>query len=167
MAESKDQAIRHAIAVEKYFQEQVHECEEKLNRLREHLDNAKGYRSSITSVPSRIFGESQQQARSFRELLTDTIYLVLRGERPLHRTDVLERVVAQGVHVGGNDPLSTIAPYMTSDARFTSDGRGNWTLAEEVQVEKDDPKGEESESEATEKEEYVGNIIDLTAINNA
>ena len=166
MTEKKDQVIQDAIAVEKYFENQVHEYEERLNRLREQLNGAEVYRASIISVPSRIFGESQQQARSFKELLTDTICEVLTEDRPLHRTDVLERVVAKGVHVGGNDPLATIAPYMTADPRFTSDGKGNWTLSEEGL---DDPKKDEgsvSES-AVRKEEYMGNVIDLTTINDS
>ena len=61
--------------------------------------------------------------------ITDAIYEVLETESPLHRRDILERVEASGVIIGGKDKLQNLSAYLSEDRRFQPAERGHWTLA--------------------------------------
>ena len=72
---------------------------------------------------------------TFTAQITAGVEAILREERPLHRTVILKRLVAGGLHVGGAKPLNTLGSYLSMGDNFKSDTsttrKGFWTLVEE------------------------------------
>ena len=62
--------------------------------------------------------------------ITAAIYDLLVADRPLHRQEILEKLGAQEFYVSGKDKLGTISAYLSTDQRFASVGKGQWTLAD-------------------------------------
>ncbi len=71
---------------------------------------------------------------TFTQQITTAIEAILIEERPLHRKVILERLTAQGLHVGGERPLNTLSSYLSMGAMFKADDgkKGMWTLTEET-----------------------------------
>ena len=80
--------------------------------------------------------DASDRPSTYAQELTDAIYDTLLSKRPLHRMDILGKVVERGIHVGGTKPVNSIGSYLSTDQRFKNCGRGMWTLAEEPQAEK-------------------------------
>ena len=53
-----------------------------------------------------------------RRVLADTIYEILREERPLHRRIILNRAVARGIVFTARKPISHVSQILTQDPRF-------------------------------------------------
>ena len=62
--------------------------------------------------------------------LADAIFTVLSAERPLHRRDILDRVIEMGVTVRGESQINNIAAHMSLDPRFHSVGGGMWDFVD-------------------------------------
>ena len=85
-------------------------------------------------VPQPQGGTDSLIGKSFNAQLTHAIQKVLLEERPLHRSDILERVEEAGLEVLGSKakkPVNIVGNVLSTDPRFTSAGApGYWTLAE-------------------------------------
>ena len=102
----------------------------------------------------RVFeqnGDPEQGDKSpFAQEVSDAMFDILTDERPLHRKVILTLVQQRGIHLGGQNPVSTIGSYLSIDDRFKNVGRGIWTLREEpIAVDNipDVPDGMDSEAE--------------------
>ena len=69
------------------------------------------------------------QKGTYKQELTDTLYVILFEYGPLHRNAILEKVRERGLHVGGG--ISTVGSYLSVDDRFKNVGKGMWRLVEE------------------------------------
>ena len=83
-----------------------------------------------------------QRSRSYSAQICDAIELILERQRPLHRKQVLDRLLEMGFVIGGAEPMTTLASYLSRDARFKNAGRGCWTLALSPHMEVDDEVSE-------------------------
>lgn len=85
-------------------------------------------------------GNLPKKAKSYSQTLTDAIEKVLLAERPLHRKEIMNRVICQGVYVGTANPLHAVGAYLSIDERFASEPgkRGHWTLANEPEAAADE-----------------------------
>lgn len=66
------------------------------------------------------------------EGIRDAIHEVLVAERPLHRKDIHDRLVAMGIHIGGNNPVNNVGAHLSLDPRFKNVGKGIWDLANDL-----------------------------------
>ena len=80
-----------------------------------------------------LFNKSQNG--TYQSTITDAIVEVL-ADGPLHRSVVLERIEARGVHVGGG--VRTIGVYLSKDDRFVNVGKGVWALEQSPAMNGDD-----------------------------
>lgn len=48
--------------------------------------------------------------------------------KPLHRTEIYNRLQEGGMRVGGQDPLSNVSAHLSLGDKFKSLGEGNWGL---------------------------------------
>ena len=60
--------------------------------------------------------------------LADAVFAILSAERPLHRSDIHDRVIEMGVTVRGLNPINNVTAHMSLDPRFHSVGGGMWDL---------------------------------------
>ena len=79
-----------------------------------------------------LFGKPQNG--TYQSTITDAIVEVL-ADGPLHRSVILERIEARGVHVGGG--VRTIGVYLSKDDRFVNVGKGMWTLEQSSAIVRD------------------------------
>ena len=73
-----------------------------------------------------------KQAKSYSQNLTDAIEEILLAERPLHRKEIMNRVIAKDIYIGTANPLHAIGAYLSLDDRFAfvPGQRGYWTLSD-------------------------------------
>ena len=83
---------------------------------------------NVAQLPSGNVAQLPTEGTYTAEL-TKGIYDLLVEKRPLHRGTILERLVANGVHVSGQDKLRTLSAHLSHDKRFIPASRGEWTLA--------------------------------------
>ena len=81
--------------------------------------------------------------------MRDTVFDILSSERPLHRRAIYERLLDQGIHVGGRSPINNFGAHMSADPRMKSNGSGYWTLTSEFT----DSQGELESIEEFDEEE--------------
>jgi hypothetical protein len=99
------------------------EADAAANRVRAQVD---GYRIVIADFESRGAPPGFVAA----EVLRDEMERILEAEgQPMHRKDIYEKVVASGIRVAGDDPLSNAGAHMSADDRFRSIGNGLWGLS--------------------------------------
>ena len=79
--------------------------------------------------------------------LDDAIFAVLSAERPLHRSDIHDRVVEMGVKVRGLNPVNNVTAHMSLDPRFHSVGGGMWDLVDPPAANEDDTQDSEDEED--------------------
>ena len=65
------------------------------------------------------------------DILKDAIYQILAIDGPLHRKVIYERLMQNGVRVGGQKPLDNVGARMSQDDRFMRLGGGLWGLVEQ------------------------------------
>ena len=58
----------------------------------------------------------------------DAIEEILSREGPLGRGEIHKRLVEQGVHVGGRDPVNNVGARLRIDTRFKNVDRDKWDL---------------------------------------
>ena len=79
--------------------------------------------------------------------LDDAIFAVLSAERPMHRSDIHDRVVEMGVKVRGLNPVNNVTAHMSLDPRFHSVGGGMWDLVDPPAANEDDTQDDEDEED--------------------
>ena len=79
--------------------------------------------------------------------LDDAIFAVLSAERPMHRSDIHDRVVEMGVKVRGLNPVNNVTAHMSLDPRFHSVGGGMWDLVDPPAANEDDDTQDEEDEE--------------------
>lgn len=79
--------------------------------------------------------KSSQRTRSYSRQICDAIENILNQRRPLHRKQILKELIDSGFVIGGMEPLTTLASYLSRDARFKNSDRGFWTLSLNPQME--------------------------------
>lgn len=94
----------------------------EIERQRDGLVMALRYleNSGETSTPSR-----DRTGISMRDAMAE----ILAEESPLGRRDIHDRLVKQGIRVGGRDPVNNVGAHLSIDPRFENVGRGLWDLA--------------------------------------
>lgn len=68
--------------------------------------------------------------RSHIRVLSDSLAEILRDGKPMHRMEILARLQAMYIHLSPTNPIGHMIAGLSRDDRFTSDGRGNWRMAE-------------------------------------
>ena len=92
----------------------------------------------------RYLEESEQVATPPRQRTEKNMRVavaeILAVEGPLSRRDIHDRLLEQGVHVGGRDPVNNVGAHLSIDPRFVKMGGGLWGLAENADdgAERDD-----------------------------
>ena len=86
----------------------------------------------LTATEATLPIVPRKSESSYAATITDAIEQVLLEERPLHRSEILARVSARGVYVGGTKPIASLGSYLSVDNRFKNVGRGVWTLTNDV-----------------------------------
>ena len=101
------------------------EMEEQYKQMKLELEAARVYAAGLR----RRIEEADPDAVDISQMsVRDGIAQVLK-DGALHRDKVLERVLAMGIHVGGEDPMNNLAAHLSKDKRFTTTGkRGIWKL---------------------------------------
>ena len=61
--------------------------------------------------------------------MRDAVLEILAKEGPLGRQKIYERLVEQGVQVGGRDPVNNVGAHLRSDPRFKRVERDQWALS--------------------------------------
>ena len=104
--------------------------EQEQEALQESID---ALRIAIREVEcANLDSVTTPQHGTHKEELTNAMFAILEGNRPLHRNIILARVRERGVHVGG---ISSIGSYLSTDGRFKNVGKGMWTLDESEPME--------------------------------
>ena len=71
-----------------------------------------------------------EPGKSSTHVIRDTIHDILtEAKQPLHRSDLYNHLMEQGILVNGQNPLGNMTAHMSQDARFTSVGDGKWGLS--------------------------------------
>lgn len=86
--------------------------------------------------------------KSFRAQAIHHLECVLQEQRPLHLSELIERVEAQGLVVPGyrnKKPTSVLGGVLSGDDRFLSCGLGYWTLADSPDMPQPAPEPETEE----------------------
>ena len=133
--------VRQKVKVDRGGMEQgvaavVVDLERRAEKLREELaivetdlDSARAFSDLLDRTDPSVFVLRLRRG-TFEVEVTEAIYRILAEEQPLHRAELLRRVEAADLHVGGLKPLDTFAAYLTRDPRFSSVGKGYWHLVE-------------------------------------
>ena len=140
------------VKIKDYLWAEITACESRLCTLRGKMEIVQKFEELQADLPSWVVTDEEQ--KSVKDQICGAIYEVLLDERPLHKRDILDRVQSAGVYVGGKDPMNTLSPYLTNDPRFTSDGKGNWTLASEQ-------SGVEESEENPDEDEPMADVVDI------
>ena len=109
-----------------------HFAQIQLQALKQIVDEANAeieYLQTIVGEPDKNAVQLPTEGTYTAEL-TGAIHDLLVDDRPLHRKTILDRVVAAGVHVSGQDKLRTLSAHLSHDKRFIPAGRGEWTLSQ-------------------------------------
>ena len=114
----------------------LHEVKQFAAMQLEILRQKRGDIDDEISELERFLGIAQEQRPSHAEGtytagITAAIYDLLVAVRPRHRQDILEKLEAQEFYVSGKDKLGTVSAYLSTDQRFASLGKGQWTLTDE------------------------------------
>ena len=75
--------------------------------------------------------EELPKPESWTGAVGDGIQSILLLDRPLHRKDILSRLLEQGYHIGGKNPVDSVSAHLSTAPRFKSLGNGEWTLTTE------------------------------------
>ena len=87
--------------------------------------------------------------------LDDAIFAVLSAERPLHRSDIHDRVVEMGVSVRGLNPVNNVTAHMSLDPRFHSVGNGMWDLVDPPTPSAEEPNNNYDSQDEEDEEDNV------------
>ena len=69
-------------------------------------------------------------ASSPGQQVDDAIHAILLAEgKSLHRNEIYRQLVAQGITIAGQKPISNVGAHLSLDPRFKSVGEGRWGLA--------------------------------------
>ena len=110
----------------------------------ELIGRIQGLHAAIKEVEcSTMNTVTRPQTGTYREQITDVVEQVLQIERPLHRSVILKRVKDLGVYMGPTNPMSSLGAYLSLDDRFSTVGKGVWTLTEDI-IERRSPTPVES-----------------------
>ena len=119
--------------------------EEKQRELDREIQLLRDTRNLLLVSPSPVLGNGvtdiaqDRKADTVTGQITDGIYQVLLGTRPLHRKVIAQELQAIGVHLSGKDErerVQYLASLLSRDSRFKSMGkeeprlRGEWTLVD-------------------------------------
>ena len=72
----------------------------------------------------------QKRKQTSPDLTTVAYKVLMEHGSPLHRKDLYDRLMAAGVEIAGQSPISNMTAHMSHDARFESKGSGMWGLVE-------------------------------------
>ena len=116
-----------AVAVD--LERRAEKLREELAIIESDLAKAREFSDLVSRTDPSVFAMRSRRG-TFEVQLTEAIYRILTEEQPIHRAELLRRVEAADLHVGGLKPLDTFAAYLTRDPRFSSVGKGYWHLVE-------------------------------------
>jgi hypothetical protein len=76
----------------------------------------------LTSRPGRKMSSERQQALEFAEVH-------MTGQTlPTKTADLLSALRANGIEIGGNDPVNSLSALLSTSGKFIAHGRSGWTL---------------------------------------
>lgn len=123
---NQTEILRDLRSKEEWLNQQLIDTQRRLESIRnviEVYEEERTARAKVTRPRNGTFGTQINAA----------IEAILREERPLHRTVILERLVARGIHVGGEKPLNALSSYLSIGDNFKTEGTktGIWTLIDD------------------------------------
>lgn len=112
---------------------QMRELEKKRSAIVETLQYLSSLDASVTLVamstePGPMLSSVGRIAERSPKSVPDAIFEMLTAEEPMHRTEIHDRLVKKGFHIGGKNPINNIAGHLSRDSRFVSRGGGRWGL---------------------------------------
>lgn len=82
-------------------------------------------RTAIPPRPGRKMSSERQQAIEF------ALVHMTGQTQPTKTVDLLEALRANGIEIGGNDPVNSLSALLSTSSRFVAHGRSGWTLKPE------------------------------------
>ena len=75
--------------------------------------------------PGRRMSSERQQALEFAQVH-------MKGQvHPTKTVDLLTALIANGIEIGGSDPVNSLSALLSTSSRFVAHGRSGWTLKPE------------------------------------
>jgi hypothetical protein len=79
----------------------------------------------VTVRPGRKMSSERQRALEFAQVH-------MTGQtQPTRTADLLTALRANGIEIGGNDPVNSLSALLSTSSRFVAHGRSGWTLKPE------------------------------------
>jgi hypothetical protein len=76
--------------------------------------------------PGRRMSSERQQALEFAQAH------MMGQTYPTKTVDLLNALRANGIEIGGNDPINSLSALLSTSSRFVAHGRSGWTLKPEA-----------------------------------
>ena len=107
------------------LEEQLAEVQAERDVLATKVENYRGVLADYSQWEGATVG---RRVRS--EDLHDIMIKILEEARvPLHYKTIYQKLLNDGIHVAGEDPVKNTGAHLSSDAQFVSVGQGEWALA--------------------------------------
>ena len=103
-----------------HLEQRVADLRQELAGVESDLLQARSFRDVLGRVDESVFVVVRRRGGTHETDVTEAILVALSEEQPLHRKELMCRVEAAGIHIGGKKPLDTFASYLTNDPRFCS-----------------------------------------------
>lgn len=106
------------------------ELREKREVAVEQLQQLQEYISTIDATLVFLEGKQDSKSGPSTEDIRDAAIAILseHGE-PMHRKDIFQQLVIQGIHIGGRDPVASLGTVLSRCSKdFHPYGKGIWGL---------------------------------------
>lgn len=75
---------------------------------------------------------AQGRRYPLKQIISDAVEKLLKTNGgPMHTRDLVDRLTADGIEIGGSDKAVTVSVILSRDTRFVSDRKYGWRLAAE------------------------------------
>lgn len=111
------------------LQTDIRASQSALDALNQVIAYERASRGDIAAAPRLVALQARRDEPATQtKLIADAAESVLAAEGPLHYRDLAERLLAEGVAIGGTDPNAGVVGALVRDGRFFRPARGTYYL---------------------------------------